>query len=94
MSSGCLRTKYTGPVSFSGGRGANSVLLSPRGLWPQLGHWADPTSCLSQSSAWLPYLCLGSASASMASLFSSLLAGAGQGRHLAQESSGAAMLKT
>lgn len=36
----------------------NSVLLSPRGPWPQLGHWADPTSCLSQSSAWQPCLCL------------------------------------
>lgn len=82
MSSGCLRTKYTGPVGFSRAGGANSVLLSPRGLWHQLGHWADPTSCLSQSSAWLPCLYLGSVSASIASLFSSLLEGAGQKRHL------------
>lgn len=67
---GGLRTKNTGPVGFLVGvGGANSVLLFPRGPWPQLGHWADPTSCLSQSSAWWPCLCLESASESTASLF-------------------------
>lgn len=78
MNSGCLRTKYTGPVGFWVGVGEdNSVLLSPRGPWPQLGHWADPTSCLSQPSAWRPCLCLESASESMASLFPGLFSGQG-----------------
>lgn len=41
-----------------------------------------------------PVLFMGSVSESMASLFSSLSAEAGQGRRLAQESSGVATLKT